>query len=71
MTGKIPELTTKLLPCPFCGSEPDIVQDRPMPGWMSVRCTNSVCLRPSTDWSRDQEYCAQTWNLRYKPVESR
>lgn len=68
MKQERPELTTKLLPCPFCGSEPVAVAYKQR---FLAECRNIQCLRPMTDWYKDQNECAQIWNLRYKPVEGK
>lgn len=70
MTQERPELTTKLLPCPFCGSEPVVSRISKSRELFFIGCQNEHCLQPETEWS-DLESCVQTWNLRYKPVESK
>ena len=67
MTEKRPELTTNLLPCPFCGSEPKVSNSRTFRSLFAICCQQKNCLQPTTHWSADLESCAQTWNLRYKP----
>ncbi len=69
MNQERPELTTKLLPCPFCGSEAVVSNSGTFRGLFSIGCQKEHCLQPATHWSRDPESCAQTWNLRYKPVD--
>jgi hypothetical protein len=68
MAEKRPELTTNLLPCPFCGSEPVLSNDRAFRALFSISCQNEHCLQPETQWS-DLESCVQLWNLRYKPAD--
>ena len=70
MKQERPELTTELLPCPFCGSEPAVSNDRTFRGLFSIGCQKEHCLQPRTQWLSLDE-CAQTWNLRYKPVEGK
>ena len=68
MAEKRPELTTNLLPCPFCGSEPKVSNDRTFRALFAIGCQNEHCLQPETQWS-DLESCVQLWNLRYKPAD--
>jgi hypothetical protein len=52
----------KLLPCPFCGFMPTILNDF---DHYSVVCKNIDCdLQPNTRFYDDQEFAIITWNTR-------
>ena len=71
LSNTIPaNLQPKLLPCPFCGSEP--LPLWAVNGWMYVRCSNPLCMveivRPCSKSGHSiktvSKNLAGRWNLR-------
>lgn len=54
-----------LLPCPFCGSDPDIYGYRRHGSWYRIHCAGDGCpMRPVTYSYRALEQAAAAWNHR-------
>lgn len=62
---------TKLLPCPFCGGEADLVKyiGKLDCKKFAVECRNIECpTLPCTEWYLDKEEAIKAWNTR-KPMD--
>ena len=61
----------KLLPCPFCGGEADLVKyiGKLDCKKFAVECRNIECpTLPCTEWYLDKEEAIKAWNIR-KPMD--
>lgn len=61
----------KLLPCPFCGGEADLVEYMRKLDCkkFAVECRNIECpTLPCTEWHLDKEEAIKAWNIR-KPMD--
>ena len=54
-----------LLPCPFCGSDPDIYSYRRHGPWYRIYCAGDNCrMRVATLTYRDLDLAVADWNQR-------
>lgn len=64
----------KLLPCPFCGREAEIVRRETVEkgkykrAYFTPRCTSTYCCGRLTRRFTCKELAAYAWNRRAKPV---
>ena len=55
---------TALLPCPFCGHEPEYGQTGLTP-LFSVHCPNDYCIVASQATAHTLDEAVKAWNTRY------
>ena len=52
-----------LLPCPFCGNEPKLIEDNPDYYW--VECEAAGCLKPTSSKYSVRNMAITQWNTRH------
>lgn len=52
-----------LMPCPFCGEQPEVVEK--VRGSITIRCTSKKCtVKPCTNASSQRKTAREYWNKR-------
>jgi hypothetical protein len=57
-------MSDKLKPCPFCGGDAVLTNERMSDKRFRVGCYNDTCWRPGTDWYDSAPAVADAWNHR-------
>ncbi len=54
----------KILPCPFCGSEPEVMGSGEQQRGLMIHCIGKDCPNPSTSYY-DHASAIRVWNRRH------